>query len=377
MNTQRMLDTFFEMVTIDSPSGHEAGMAAYCVRKLESLGFEVRYDDSQPATGSDTPQIIATLPAAGAGRIALSAHMDCVEPCSGIKPRIEDGVVYSDGTTILSADDKAGIAQIFEAVESAIESGIAYPEVTVLLSVCEEQGAAGAPHFPEVLFDPPVLTLVMDADGPAGTIVLTAPYHYTFTAAFSGRAAHAGVEPEAGINAIAMAADAVCRMELGRLDESTTASVGVIQGGKATNIVADECVLRGECRSFDGERALGLRDQMSEAMEQAAAAAGGSVSVDWVLSYPGIDVPRDDADVQMLVSACREVGIEPVLASTGGGSDANQLWPKGCRAIPLGTGMTNFHSVDEHVAISDMENSARLLERILEVVGKGEAADMR
>ena len=370
MNSQRMMDTFFEMVAIDSPSYHEAAMADYCARRLESLGFAVEFDDSQGATGSDTAQIIATLPATGEGRIAFSAHMDCVEPCRGIKPQVKDGVVYSDGTTILSADDKSGIAQIFEAVESTVEAGVPHPEVTVLLSVCEEQGAAGAPHFPATLFDPPVLTLVMDADGPAGTIVLTAPYHYTFKAAFTGKAAHAGVEPEAGINAIAMAADAVCRMQLGRLDEQSTASVGVIEGGKATNIVAEQCTLRGECRSFDGERAKQLRDAMTQAMEDAAAAAGGTVDVDWVLSYPGINVPADDPDVQMLASAAREVGLEPVLGSTGGGSDANVLWPKGCRAIPLGTGMTNFHSTSEYVSIADMENSARLLERILQVVGR-------
>ena len=371
MNKQRVLDTFLQMVAIDSPSYHEAAMAAHCKAKLENLGFVVRFDDSQGATGSDTPQIIATLPATGAGRIAFSAHMDCVEPCKGIKAHVEDGIVRSDGTTILSADDKAGIAEIFEALESTIEAGVPHPEVTVLLSVCEEQGAAGAPHFPETLFDPPVLTLVMDADGPAGTIVLKAPYHYTFHALFHGKAAHAGVEPEVGINAIALAADAVCRMQLGRLDESSTASVGIVEGGKATNIVPDECALHGECRAFDEQRACELRDQMHEAMTAAAHAGGGSVDIEWVLAYPGIDVPADDPDVQMIVAAVVEMGIEPVLASTGGGSDANVLWPKGCRAIPLGTGMANFHGVTEHVALADLEASALLLEKILAAVGAG------
>ena len=372
MNKQRVLDTFLEMVGIDSPSYNEAKMAAYCKAKLESLGFVVRFDDSQEATGSDTPQIIATLPATGKGAIAFSAHMDCVEPCLGIRARVEDGVVRSDGTTILSADDKSGIAQIFEALQSTIEAGVPHPQVTVLLSVCEEQGAAGAPHFPDTLFEEPVLTLVMDADGPAGTIVLKAPYHYTFTALFVGKAAHAGVEPEAGINAIAMASDAVCRMPLGRLDESSTASVGIIEGGKATNIVAAECTLRGECRAFDEQRALQVRDKMHEAMCQAAREAGGSVEVAWELSYPGIDVPADDADVQLLVRAARQAGLEPVLTSTGGGSDANVLWPKGCRAIPLGTGMTNFHGVNEFITLEDLEGGALLLEQVLALVGAGD-----
>ena len=372
MNTQRVLDTFLEMVAIDSPSRSEAAMAAYCKTKLEGLGFTVGFDDSQASTGSDTPQIIAVLPATGAGRLALSAHMDCVEPCVGIKAHIEDGVVYSDGTTILSADDKAGIAEIFEALESTIEAGVPHPEITVLLSVCEEQGAAGSPHFPDTLFDPPVLTLVMDADGPAGTIVLKAPYHYTFRALFKGKAAHAGVEPEAGINAIALASDAVCRMQLGRLDESSTASVGIIEGGKGTNIVPDECLLRGECRAFEKDRVEQLSAHMDEAMHSAAQDGGGSVEVEWESAYPGINVPEDDADVQMLVRAAKEVGLQPVLTSTGGGSDANILWPKGCRAIPLGTGMANFHGVTEHVAIADIEQSTLMLEKIIELIGAGE-----
>ncbi len=365
MDKQRVLDTFLQMVTIDSPSYREADMAAWCARKLEGLGFEVRFDDSQEATGSNTPQIIATLPATGAGRIALSAHMDCVLPCEGIKARVEDGVVRSDGTTILSADDKAGIAQIFEAVESVLESGEPHPEITVLLSVCEEQGAAGAPHFPETLFDEEVLTLVMDADGPAGTIVLKAPYHHTFRAFFKGKAAHAGVEPEKGLNAIAMASHAVCAMPLGRLDESSTASVGIVEGGKATNIVAAECTLRGECRAFDEQRAEEVRQAIHDALLDGARAHGGTVEVDWKLSYPGINVPADDEDVQRIMRAMEECGIEPVLTSTGGGSDANVLWEKGCKAIPLGTGMAEFHGVNEHISLEDLENAALLLEHVI------------
>lgn len=366
MNSQRVLDTFLEMVAIDSPSWNEADMAAWCQERLQGLGFDVVFDQSQQATGSNTPQIIATLPGTAAGSVAFSCHMDCVQPCEGIKARVEDGVVRSDGTTILSADDKAGIAQVLEGVQSVLESGKPHPQITVLLSVCEEQGAAGAPHFPEVLFDPPVLTLVMDAEGHAGTIVLSAPYHYTFRATFTGRAAHAGVEPEAGINAIAMAAAAVQAMPLGRHDHETTSSVGVIEGGKATNIVAETCVLRGECRSIDGQKCERLRDTMDACMRQAAADAQGEVEVEWVLSYPGIKVDQDDPDVQLLVRAARAAGIDPVFASSGGGSDANVLWAKGCKAIPLGTGMTDFHSCQETVQVADLENGARFVEEVIQ-----------
>ena len=365
MNAQRVLDTFLESVGIYSPSWHESDMAAWCKARLEALGFTVAFDQSQQATESDTPQIIATLPATGAGRVAFSCHMDCVEPCADIKPQVEDGVIRSDGTTILSADDKAGIAQVLEGVQSVLETGEPHPEITVLLSVCEEQGAAGAPHFPETLFDPPVLTLVMDADGRPGSIVLTAPYHYTFSATFTGRAAHAGVEPEAGINAIAMASAAVSKMPLGRHDHETTSSVGTIEGGKATNIVAETCVLGGECRSIDEAKVLELRDRMDACMKQAADQAGGQVEVNWWLSYPGIRVEQDDPDVQLVAQAAQAAGLEVHYTSTGGGSDANVLWAKGCRAIPLGTGMTDFHSCQETVRVADLEGGACWVEEII------------
>lgn len=371
MNAQRVLDTFLEMVAIDSPSYNEAAMARYCRAKLEGMGFAVRFDESQKHTGSDTNQIIATLPATGQGRIAFSAHMDCVKPCTGIQPRIADGVVRSDGTTILSADDKAGIAQIFEGVQSVIDAGVSHPEITVLLSVCEEQGVGGAPYFPEALFDEPVLTLVMDAEGHAGSIVLAAPWHYTFTATFTGRAAHAGVEPEAGRNAIAMAAAAIDAMQLGRLDDQTTASIGVIEGGKATNIVPDTCVVRGECRSIDQGKAEAARDTIDAALRSGAETYGGQVPIEWELSYPGISVAQDDSDVQQIVRAAKAAGLHPVFETSGGGSDANVLWPKGCKAIPLGTGMKDFHSLEESIALADLEGAAYLVEKLLEHMGAG------
>lgn len=371
MDKQRVLQTFLDMVAIDSPSYSEAAMAQHCAQVLEGMGFAVRFDDSREATGSDTAQIIATLPATGQGRIAFSAHMDCVKPCIGIKPHIEDGVVRSDGTTILSADDKSGIAEIFEGIQSVLDAGAPHPEITVLLSVCEEQGVSGAPHFPDVLFDEPVLTLVLDAEGHAGSIVLAAPYHYTFTATFKGFSVHAGVEPEAGRNAIAMAAHAIAAMPIGRHDNETTSSVGVIQGGKATNIVPDECVVRGECRSLDEQKCIDVRDAMDKALRDGAQKLGGSVTIDWEYSYAGIRVEENDPDVQRIVQAARDAGLTPVFETSGGGSDANVLWPKGCKAIPLGTGMTKFHSLEESILLSDLEGVALLIEKLLINMGAG------
>ena len=280
MNPNRLLGLFLELVRIESPSRREAAMAARCKRELADLGFEVRFDDSGTRTGSDSGNLIARLPGTVAGSIVLSAHMDTVEPCEGIVPVVKGDVVRSAGATVLSADDKAGVAAIFEAVRSIVEDGSPRPDIVVLLTTCEELSLLGASAFDVGELPAGAPCYVFDADGAPGTIILGAPCHYTLRAEYIGRAAHAGVEPEAGVSAIRMAAAAIDRMEIGRLDEATTANIGLIEGGREVNVVADRCVLAGECRSLRAERADEVRDAMTAALEQAAERFGGAVHVE-------------------------------------------------------------------------------------------------
>lgn len=365
MKRQRVLDTFLDMVQIDSPSYHEAKMAHYCVSYLSRLGFSIRYDDSQRFTGSDTPQVIARKQGTAPGAIALSAHMDVVAPCKGVHPIVLSDRVTSDSETVLGADDKAGIAEIFEACESVIESGQPYPTITILLSVAEEQSVAGARYFPNDLFEERTLCLVMDASGEAGMIVTDSPYHYIFTAGFHGKAAHAGNNPEEGISAIQMAARAIDRMPLGRLDDITTASVGIAEGGRARNIIPDYCKLIGGCRSADRLRAEAQRDRMTHAMQEGARSFGGTVDISWQLVYPGTHVGCDDPDVLMLQEAARACGLTPRLAITGSGSDANVLGEKNTKPIALGCGMRNFHALTEYILLKDLEMCARFIEEVI------------
>ena len=206
---------------------------------------------------------------------------------------------------------------------------------------------------------------VLDADGRPGTIITGAPCHWTMRACFHGRAAHAGVEPEAGVSAIALAADAVAAMPLGRLDECTTANVGVIAGGTAVNVVPEACELAGECRSLRSDRAAAQRDAMTVACEQAAAQGGGSVELEWTCDYPAVLFENDAPIVARAVAAARAAGLVPRLARTGGGADANVLGAKGCQAVTLGIGMANFHSADEFIAVRDLEATARLVEALI------------
>ena len=184
-------------------------------------------------------------------------------------------------------------------------------------------------------------------------------------ATFSGRAAHAGVCPEEGVSAIAMAAAAVSSMPLGRLDEATTANVGFIEGGGATNVVPDTCALAGECRSLYAERAEAQKEAMTEALEAAAARFGGAVSIEWTKSYDAVLFDEEDELVQAIVRASRAAGLEPRFHRSGGGSDANVLAARGVRPVTLGVGMAAFHSVDEHIAVDDLEGAARLVEALI------------
>ncbi len=370
MQTQRLTSLFEELVRIDSLSRYEGAVAARCARELTELGFHVAFDSSAAMTGSDTGNVVARREGTLPGSVVLAAHMDCVAPCAGVEPVCEDGVYRSAGDTVLGADDKAGIAAIFEGVRCALESGRDLPTIFVLLTTCEELSLLGAKYLDEdALYldgkptDAPCV--VFDADGAPGTIILGAPYHYTFTASFAGRAAHAGVEPENGVSAIAMAADAISRMRLGRLDKRTTSNVGLIEGGREVNIVSDSCRISGECRSLYKDRVEAAKAQLTESMESVAAAAGGSVEIDWTVDYPGVLYDAADPLVAMLERAAQSVGLPVGHHISGGGADANLLSLRGVRPITVSIGMTNFHTPAEFIKLEDLENSARFAEAII------------
>lgn len=363
----RVLATFLEAVRIDSPSGEEAEFAAWCSERLAGLGFRVRFDETGYVSGSDTGNLIAERGGNIDGTVVvLSAHLDTVEPGRGIEPVVEDGLVRSSGRTVLGADDKAGIAAIFEALQRARERGVAaIAPVRVLLTTAEEVGLQGAKAFsPEDCSGD--LCLVLDAHGPVGGIVSASPTQYTFAATFEGVSAHAGVEPENGRSAIVMAANAIAGMRIGRLDSETTANVGEIRGGTGTNVVAASCLLRGECRSLDAEKVEDVRLEMDDAMQMAASAGGGQVSILWTKEYGGLRLGADDPHLLLVEAALRDAGVVPRLFETGGGSDANVLAAKGLPSVVLSCGMTDVHGTEESVAVADLEALADVLFAVLE-----------
>ncbi len=365
MSDQRLLDSFLEMVRIYSPSCGERQMADYVDSALQDLGAATFYDDAASVTGGETGNLIGKLPGTRPGlTLVFSAHLDCVEPCKDVQPVVRDGVVTSSGETVLGADNKAGVAAILESVRRVVERGLPRPDIRMVFTVAEEKGLRGAKALDpsSVAGD---LCIVLDADGSVGGIVTASPTHYTFFAEFRGKAAHAGVQPEKGTSALLMVSRAMQAMSLGRLDEHTTANVGTVSGGTATNVVPAYATMTGECRSIDPHRAEEVRASMDTAIKQAARKGGGRVEVAWTKEYDGFSFSDDDPSLRLVVEACGDVGVAPRLFATGGGSDGNIISALGVPTLVLSCGMNAVHGPDESLTLADLAAATRLLEAVI------------
>jgi tripeptide aminopeptidase len=362
IDTATVLETFLRLVRIDSPSGDEAALIAALEPELRRLGFE---------TWRDTPgNLLARRPGRGstadAAPLIFSAHLDTVEPGRGIKPRVEDGVVRSDGTTILGADDKAGIAAILEGVRAADAGGTATPcrPLELILTVEEETGLIGAKGL-DVNSLKGRQAIVLDSDGPVGKIVNQAPAADLVDAVVTGKAAHAGVAPEEGINALVATARALAEMRLGRIDPETTANFGVFSGGTAVNVVPEHVELKGEARSRSEDRLRAQSAHMTQRLQAAAAAVGATAEVTVTRAYSSIDLPPASPLIRFVEDAVRACGLEPFLAPTGGGSDANIFNAAGIETVNLGTGYRGAHSVDEHIPVADLGTLTGLVRTLI------------
>ncbi len=356
INHERLIRTFLDLVRINSPSKQERSVADYLKPKLVALGFNVEEDDAGQKIGGDCGNIIAARSGSSETglRLFFSAHMDTVEPTEGLEPVItEDGIIKSNGKTILGADCKAGVAAVLEAAESAIEQNVPFRSIQILFSVAEEVGLLGAREL-----DPDKIVAdvgyVFDTEKPVAGIVTSAPSHENFLVKVLGKAAHAGIHPEEGVSAIIAASRAISRMKLGRIDEETTANVGVISGGKARNIIPDEVTIRAEARSRNAEKLVAQVDHMVETFRDAAHEMGADVEIGVKREYTAYRWTADDAPIKLALEAGHAMGIEPELVEGGGGSDANVFNEKGVPAVVIGVGYEGAHSREERISIDDL-----------------------
>jgi tripeptide aminopeptidase len=362
INEKRLVNQFCDLVRIDSPSLKERQMADEVGGILRGLGFSVFEDQAGEAIGGNCGNMYASMPGELSGPPLLFAvHLDTVEPCRGKAAMVgEDQVIRSQGTTILGADDLAGITAVLEAVRSAREQNLPCRSLELLLTVSEEIHLQGAHHLRREKLKA-LEAYVLDTSGQPGAAVLKAPGHIRMVFRFIGKAAHAGIAPEAGISAIMAAARGIAALNLGRVDPETTANIGRIEGGGETNIVAEECLVTAECRSLNDNQLQEQAADMQAKMEQAAQLSGARLEITATTSYLPYEVNPERPVVQRFKEACRMTGLQARLIASGGGSDNNILARHGIEGVVISCGMEDVHSCREHIRCRDLSDTARLV----------------
>jgi tripeptide aminopeptidase len=359
-----VVEEFMALASMNSPSRREAPVAAYLVGKLRELGLEPLIDDSAPQTGSDTGNIIVRVPGNTAGPvILLGAHMDTVGPTEGMTPVLRDGVIYSNGETVLGADDKAGIAIILAVLAELRAENASHGDIEIVFSVQEEVGLFGVKYLNADLHA--AYGYILDSSEDVGSIINQAPSKVDLDFVLEGKAAHAGVCPEKGINAIVAAASALARLRTGRIDAQTTLNVGVISGGKARNIVPDRVEVAIEVRSTDKEKLEREVRAVLAAFDEAAAASGARLTVKREEPFEAFIIPESHPAVANAFRAARSIGIEPQLKPTGGGMDANIFNSRGLTCLGLGLGVADPHSPQEHIPVAQLEAGVMFLKALL------------
>lgn len=369
----RLIDHFIALVQIDSLSRKEREIALRLKSDLESVSGKVFIDDAGDKVGGNVGNLIARIPGnRPAPSLLLSAHMDTVVPGQGIRPIRQGESVRSDGRTILGGDDKSGIAAIMEAIRVLHERNLPHGDIEVVFTVCEEVGLIGAKHLDMTGLHSRE-GLVFDCVG-SGSLYTQAPACERMEFTVHGLEAHAGVCPERGVSAIVIAAEAISGMRLGRIDEETTANVGVIQGGQATNIVPNLTTVQCEVRSHSAEKLARQTEQMRASVRDAAArhrcksndrTFQPRIEEKIWKDYERMAVPSDARIVRLVQEAGRRASVPIDLRSTGGGCDANIFNQHGITVANLATGMHDIHTVHESVSIPELTQAAEVLLQLL------------
>jgi tripeptide aminopeptidase len=377
IDRNRLLEIFTHLVGIDSVSKEEGRICREISEILKSMGAETFVDSAGEKTGSNTGNLIARFKGnIKCSPLLLNAHMDTVNPGKGISVIFKDGILTSDGTTILGADDKSAIAIIIETIRILQENNLEYGPIEIVLTICEEIGLLGAKHL-----DYSLITAdhgyALDATDTEG-IVTRAPAANRIGFKVHGKDAHAGTAPEKGINAISLASKAIAALDIGRIDHETTCNIGIIEGGMATNIVPNMVTVKGEARSHDKEKLSKITDKIVSSFKNVIDNYKKSVLDDELPcleisienDFSLTNIPDNDPVVTLACKASENLGRNMACKTSGGGADANIFFEKGITVGVLGTGMKDMHTVRESVKLDDMVRTVELLLEIIRIHSK-------
>lgn len=375
INQERIKNLLLELIQIDSHSREEREVALLIKKYCEEMGADVEIDDAGEKVGGNTGNVIARFKGTAPGApIMMAAHMDTVVPGKGVKPVINGDIIRTDGTTVLGGDDKSGCAVVIETIRCLQEQNIPYTDIEAIFTICEEVGLLGAKHV-DVSKIKSKIGIVFDSDDP-GFLFTKGPSQNYVEVKIHGLESHAGVAPEEGISAIVIAAKAISQMKLGRIDDETTANIGLIKGGAATNIIPNYVELKGEARSHNAEKLKAQCDHIVKCFEDAAAkyevtvegkTTKARVETKVEQAYGAMDVSDESDVVKLVIGAASRLGKTVKTLASGGGCDANIFNQKGIECANLGTGMRAIHTVNEWLDVKDMYESAEMTIEILKL----------
>lgn len=354
----RLLNTFLKLVQIDSPSGFEKEIAQHVSKILTDLGGVVEFDSFG--------NVIAKFKGEGEPLI-LNAHLDTVEPGRGIKPVVTDDMVTSDGTTVLGGDPKAGVAIILETLYSLFEEKTSHVPLEVVFTLSEETGLTGALNLDYSKLQSK-RGLTFDGEEEVHTINISAPGYNSVDITITGRSAHAGVEPEKGISAIQIASEVIANLKLGRIDEETTANIGLITGGSARNAVPETVTIKGEIRSRDVKKLKNHTKHFQEAFEEIRKKhPEAHLNVTIKTEFHPYLLDKTHRVIQDVSKVFAQMNKEPLFIHSGGGTDVNIFHTHEIEAIVVGGCFYNAHTTREYVIIPQMVQAAEFCEKIVAV----------
>jgi tripeptide aminopeptidase len=368
---QRLLDRFVRLCEIESPTGDERAVADDVAAELRSLGLAVSEDETAEAARAGSGNLVARVAGRGDGWVMFCAHLDTVPHEGPVEVVLEDGVFRSAGDTILGADNKAAVTVLVELAARHARAPAA-SGLELVFTTAEEDGLRGAKELELASLRSP-FAFILDHASPIGEVITAAPTYKRLLAEFEGVEAHSGIRPEDGRSAIAAAAAAIDAMELGRLDEETTANIGLITGGSASNVVAGGCTVDGEARSINDERASETVAAMVDACTWAASEHGVDVDVDVREMFRGYRLPSSAPCVRVAKAALERCGHQAVETATGGGSDANALVPRGFDCVLLANGTEANHTPEESVAADRIVEMLAVCEAITDLAADRDA----
>jgi tripeptide aminopeptidase len=375
INPDRLALEFQTLLQIESPSKKEGKLAYYIADIFEALGYRCFFDKSSENTGSEVGNLIVKIPGTlPSNPIFFCAHLDTVGPCENPKIIFDKGVYRSDGKTILGADDKSGIAILIEIAKVLKENVFNHPPIEFIFTTCEEIGLFGAKYLDLSLVDAKE-GFVLDSENPT-EIINAAPSSYQFQIEIKGKSAHAGLEPEKGINAIQIISKVIADLPVGRIDEETTMNIGIINGGNYVNIVPDYAFAKGEMRSHKEEKLTNLQKTIQDQLNKVIALypkieegiPSGKVKFERV--FKAFNIPLDDPLCKLVQKAGEKLGLDITFKRREGGSDANVFNEYGLKCLILGTGMQKVHTTEEFIRLKDLIIAANFVLEIIKTKGE-------